>query len=200
MKYRVYANAKSERVVELKAAPNKAGKTTIRYTTDGADPKLSGGVYDAPVPLTRGTHLVLAYAECQGVQSDPLTIQIDWGKKDIEEPIDVEKPAKWRKTHEYFMTLESYQLISQLERHEAKASGIRVGVTGDRWLQLDFHPQVQLDAAQLTGVLTTLRALPVTADGQVQLRCDAIHFLTGQRLLDWLNEAKVDVKPGEVEQ
>jgi hypothetical protein len=45
-----------------------------------------------------------------------------------------------------------------------------------------------------------LRGLPITSNGQVAISSKAIHFLTGQHLLDWLNEAKTDVRPGEVKQ
>ena len=49
LKRRLYAGNKGEKMLELKAAPNKANTTQIRYTTDGSDPKLSGGIYDGPV-------------------------------------------------------------------------------------------------------------------------------------------------------
>ena len=41
---------------------------------------------------------------------------------------------------------------------------------------------------------------PPTGNGQVEVSATALHFPTGQRLLDWLNEVKIDVKPGEVKQ
>ena len=34
----------------------------------------------------------------------------------------------------------------------------------------------------------------------VEVGAGTIHFPTGQRLLDWLNETKTDVKSGEVKQ
>jgi hypothetical protein len=34
----------------------------------------------------------------------------------------------------------------------------------------------------------------------VEVSVAALHFGTGQRLLDWLNETKATVKPGEVKQ
>jgi len=63
LKYRLYTGTAGERMLELKAAPNKHGRTAIRYTTDGSDPKLSGGTYEGPVALKDRTPMVLAYAE-----------------------------------------------------------------------------------------------------------------------------------------
>ena len=63
-----------------------------------------------------------------------------------------------------------------------------------------MHELVELDAAQAVAAVEAIRALPVTGNGQVEVSSGAIHFPTGQRLLDWLNETKTDVKPGEVKQ
>jgi hypothetical protein len=187
-------------MLELKAAPNKANRTEIRYTTDGSDPKLSGGIYDGPVAIPKGSPIVLACAECQGVQSEMLKIAIDWSKTDGERPIDPARPAIWRKPVEYQLTLQSYEFMERLKRHEARISGVRISVTGDRWAELTLDERVELDGAQVTDAVETLRRLPVTGSGQVQISASAVHFTTGQRLLDWLNESKEEAKPGEVKQ
>lgn len=200
LKYRPYPGNKGEKMMEIEAAPNKANRTVIRYTTDGSDPKLSGGIYHSPVAIPKGSPFVLAFAECQGVQSEVLQIPIDWTKSDGDRPIDPSKPAVWRKAFEYHLTLESYDFMDRLKRHEGRISGVSISVTGDRWAELTLDERVELDGAQVTDAVETLRRLPVTGSGQVQIRAAAIHFKTGQHLLDWLNEAKVEVKPGEVKQ
>jgi hypothetical protein len=143
-------------MLELKAAPNKANKTEIRYTTDGSDPKLSGGIYDGPVSIPKGSPIVLAYAECQGVQSEVLKIAIDWSKTDGEKPIDPSKPAVWRKPVENQLTLDSYGFMERLKRHEARISGVRISVTGDRWAELTLDERVELDGAQVTAAVHAL--------------------------------------------
>jgi hypothetical protein len=90
--------------------------------------------------------------------------------------------------------------MDRLKRYDAKASGVRISVTGDRWAELNLHELVELDAAQLGEAVEAIRKLPVTGNGQVEVSAGTIHFPTGQRLLDWLNETKTDVKPGEVKQ
>jgi len=37
-------------------------------------------------------------------------------------------------------------------------------------------------------------------NGQVRLTAEALHFATGQGLLDWVEEVKTALKPGEVKQ
>jgi hypothetical protein len=59
---------------------------------------------------------------------------------------------------------------------------------------------IELDAIQLREATEALRRLPVTGNGQVEVTVAALHFPTGQRLLDWLNGTKAEVKLGEVKQ
>lgn len=200
LKYRLYAGANGEKMLELKAAPNKDGKTKIRYTTEGSDPKLVGGSYEDPFVVTKGTHIVLAYAERDGVQSESLQIPINWGRPDDDRPIDPLKPVVWKRPFAHYLTLESYDFMDRLKRHEGKIRGVKVSITGDRWLELTLHELVELDAAQVSTAVEALRPLPVTGNGQVEVSCAAVHFPSGQRLLDWLNETRTDVKPGEVKQ
>ena len=198
LKYRLYAGNKGEKLLELKAAPNKDCKTEIYYTTDGSDPKLGAGKFEAPVDLNKGTYLVLAYAERHGVQSAILQISIDWNKADGDKPIDPQKPATWRHKHEYYFTPESYEFIDRLKRHEVSASGVKVTINGDRWAELTLHDLIELSSAQLSEAVEAVRKIPDS--GQVGLEAGALHFPTGQRLLDWLKETKTDVKLGEVKQ
>jgi hypothetical protein len=90
--------------------------------------------------------------------------------------------------------------MERVKRHEARVSGVRISVTGDRWAELNLHELIELDATQLREATEALRRLPVTGSGQVELTVAALHFLTSQRLLDWLNETKAEVKLGEVNQ
>jgi hypothetical protein len=45
------------KMVRLESAP----KSTIKYTTDGSDPKISGGIYNEPFVVPSGTVFILAY-------------------------------------------------------------------------------------------------------------------------------------------
>lgn len=199
LKHRIFSGNNGDRMLELKAAPNKHGKTEIRYTTDGSSPMISGGTYDEPIALKPGTPFVLAYANCDGVESEVEQITLDWAKKDPEaKPIDPGKPATWKRRHEYHVTQESYDFVERLKNHEASASGVRVNVTGDRWAELSLHEKVELSAIDLHEAIEVVRKLP--GGGQLGIEAGVIHFPTGQRLLDWVNEVKTEIKPGEVVQ
>jgi hypothetical protein len=198
LKYRTFTAAGGKKVLELKAAPNGDGKAEIRYTSDGSDPKLSGGVYDSPFAIPKGSPVVLAVASRDGVQSDLLSIPINWDKPDTEKPIDPEKPLVWRRKQDFRVTSESYRFMDMLKAHEARISGCRVQVTGDRWAELTMHETIELDAVNLYVGVEAVRKL--FADGQLGIEASAIHFDRGQHFLDWLNEVKTEIKPGEVEQ
>jgi hypothetical protein len=74
LRSRVYQNG-ADKMVELQAAPAAA----IRYTTDGSDPKLSGGAYDQPFAVQRNTRIVLAVAEHDGLLSEVHQREISMG-------------------------------------------------------------------------------------------------------------------------
>jgi len=112
--------------------------------------------------------MVLAYAECEEVKSDVLQIPLDWGRPDTDQAIDPLRPAIWKRRHEYYLTQESYDFMDRLKRHEAKASGVKISVTGDRWAELTLYELVELDAGQLSEAIEAIRRLPVTGSGQVE--------------------------------
>ena len=87
---------------------------------------------------------MLTVAECEGGQSEVLHIPIDWAKSTDEEKIDPLKPAIWNRKHENPLTMESYAFMDRMTRHQAKASGLRISVTGDRWAELSLHELVEL--------------------------------------------------------
>jgi hypothetical protein len=198
LKYRLFSGPAGRKMLELKAAPNSDGRTEVRYTTDGSDPKLNGGTYDGAVEIAKGTQVVLAFAQCDGIPSDVLNIPISWDAPETETPIDPDKPLVWRRRHECGITLESYDFMDRLKRHEAGVTGAKISVTGDRWAELTMHEKLKLDAGQLREVAEAIRKLP--GSGQLAVEAAAIHFDRGQRLLDWLNEVKTELKPGEVQQ
>ena len=78
-------------MVRLESAP----KSTIKYTTDGSDPKISGGVYNEPFAVPKGTVFILAYGEKNKIISDVYKFEINWGP--IEIKVDPEKPATMAK-------------------------------------------------------------------------------------------------------
>ena len=183
----------SSRMVELRAAP----EAPIRYTTDGSDPKASGGLYTGPFAVPSGTICVLAIAEKAGVQSEIHRRDITWDKKE-ELKLDVNKPVTWLREHRPKTTKESYELLALLKKHQASLPGPQVKIVGKNWLELSFDSKLVLDGEKLEGAVNHLRE--ILTEGQVAVEAETIHFATGQRLLDWVKDVKTEIKPEEVKQ
>lgn len=194
MKYRLFSGGNRKKMCELRAAPPGSN---IRYTTDGSDPKIAGGAYDSPFEVPKGTQVVLAYAEQDGVESDSLKIAIDW-EKDEEVRVDPTKPVTWKRKHSPGLTNETYAFLQRIQDFKAQASGVRISITGQHWMELTMHEGMWLSGVQLLEVLEAVRKL--LPDGQVGLESTALHFERGQDLLDWVNDAKTQLLPGEIVQ
>ena len=89
LKSREYMDG-NERMVEIQSAP----PVPIRYTTDGSDPKHSGGSYEGAFAIPNGTRMVLAVAEKDGISSEVLRREI--GEQPEARPIDRSLPLVWR--------------------------------------------------------------------------------------------------------
>jgi len=197
LKSRSFQGTSGEKMVELKSAP----PAHIRYTTDGSDPKLSGGTYDETFMVPPGTLLVLAVAEKNGIVSETHRLDISWqgtGSGPSPEEVDPFSPVIWRREQAPGTTQETYELINLLKKHRATLPAAKIAVIGQCWAELNLDEKLLLDAAKLEEIIEQLRSLVV--EGEVSLEAMSIHFATGQDLLNWVAEVKTEIKPGEVKQ
>lgn len=194
LKGRVF-NSGSDKMVELRAAPD----APIRYTTDGSDPKVSGGSYDDPFVVPRGTRFVLAVAEKKGIASELLRVPINWDQTLIEKPIDKEKPATWKPStgFAYSTTRTAYGFMERIRKHGAKAAVTRIAVLDTKWVDLTLADDLLLEADQIQATVETLRSL--LAEGEVNIEASALWFPTGQQLLDYVRDIAVELHRNEVE-
>src|SRR5680860_219925 len=185
-------------MVELRAAP----PAPIRYTTDGSDPKLLGGRYDDPFAAPNGTRLVLAVAEHDGIVSELHKREITWHKDEGDKPVDKAMPATWRSTDvsPSSGTRNSYGFIERLRKHAGRAGVQRIGVLVDdhKWAEFNLADGMALDADQIERTVEQLRALIEV--GEISIEASFIAFATGQNLLDYIQELRVELRRGEVEQ
>ena len=189
---REYADGES-RMVEIRAAPER---TPVRYTTDGSDPTVAGGLYDAPFAVPAGSRLVLAIAEKDGVASDLHRREI--AETPVERPIDRTAPAAWTPADgiECAATRATYDFIARLRRHAAQAGGLRVTVQtadapsgGDQtWSDLSLSDDIELSGEDLERIIEALR--PLVAAGEVAIDAKRLRFSTGQHFLDYIADAK----------
>ena len=198
LKSREYTDGE-RRMVEIRAAP----PAPIRYTTDGSDPRVAGGAYDAPFAVPRGTRLVLAVAGKDGISSDQH--RRDIADKPVAKPIDPTRPAEWTPAagpgggFEFKTTRTAYGFIARLKKHGGAAGGLRVNVQGagsKTWSELYLSDDIALDGERIEEAVEHLRSL--VADGEVSVSAKCIRFETGQRFQDYIAETRANYRRDEV--
>lgn len=198
LKYRIFQGG-NDKKMELRAAP----LAPIYYSTDGSDPKLASAVYDEPFVIPPNTQLVLAYAERDGLSAQVERIPISWARDEL---IKVERgrPATWKPARGFQLssTRDSYAFLERLKKHTALAVISSITITGEGgdpgWVELQISPDKRLAPEAIEDFLPALRNLQTT--GQVRLSVEALYFKLGQDLLDWVEDDKTTLQPGEVQQ
>jgi hypothetical protein len=195
LKHRFYQHGDAK-MLELRAAPPG---TRIHYTTDGSDPRMAGGIYNGTFPVPRSAKVVQAYAEKDGIESKVLELPVDWSDSGGVK-VDPAKPAKWNRREEIKTTQDTYKFLDRLEKVKVQATVEQVTVQDDRdlWVQLNLSDKIRLDAAKLKGIIEVMRTL--VGGGQIDVTVGGLNFATGQELLDWVADAKAELKAGEVDQ
>lgn len=201
LKYRFFQSG-MDRMCELRAAP----PAPMCYSTDGSDPKVAGATYDGPFQVSSNAVVILAFAERDGAVSEVLRVLVPKGGGNGGAGgapiVDPKRPAVWNRAFNFLSTKESYECIERARKHHALFAGVSVMIMGEggdkEWIELQTFPEKQVTPELVEECLATLRKLQ--ASGQVQLGCTALHFTLGQDLLDWVEEVKTELKPGEVKQ
>ena len=204
LKYRFFQTG-VERLCELRCAP----AASIRYTTDGSDPKVAGASYDDPFRVMPTALYVQAVGELDGLASEVLRAPVPkkgggggggGGGEGV--AIDPKRPAAWTRALSFSSTKESYEHIERAKKHKAVFSGVSITVMGEGgdqgWIELQMYQEKKISPELLEESLAALRKLQDS--GQVQLGSAGLHFEVGQDLLDWVAEVKTELKTGEVKQ
>jgi hypothetical protein len=196
LKHRIYQSG-ANKCMELRTAP----EATIHYTTDGSDPKVAGALYEEPFIIPKGSPLVLAYAEHDGVALEVEQFHISWDRDETVK-VDAKRTATWKRRHGFNVTRDSYGFLARLKKHQAQVSGLTITISGEGsdkdWIELTTYEDKRADPTLVEECLEALRKLQTT--GQVQLVAEALHFNLGRDLLDWVEEVKTNLQPGEVKQ
>lgn len=192
LKKRVFGDGE-KKTVELKAAPSNA---TIKYTTDGSNPKNAGGIYSGQFDIDRSVRVILAFAEKERVESEVLKIDIDW-KADKPDLI-LDKTALWSHQHNKKTTKDSFDFTGLLKNYNARVPAVRLSVIGKSWVELNVDSAIELSGEQIEKLIESLRE--IYSDGQVSIDAPSIKFATGQDLKDLADAEKANIKMDEVSQ
>lgn len=193
VKYRPFDDGPNKRC-ELRAIP--CGQ--IRYTTDGANPSLSGAVYTEPFVVPTGTRFILALASADGVTSS--VAKFDWRDDPDNGPvIDPQKPATWRRAFKLDSTGEAFTFLEQLAKYHAWPGGVRLqGMREPQWWELATDEGSFKEPERVRSLADYLMEL--FPGRNLTLNVDLLQFSRGQDLLDLVADLKTTLKKGEVKQ
>lgn len=191
--------------LRLKAVPERG--STLRYTTDGSDPKLAGGVYDGEVQVPAGTRVILAVAENSGIFSRVERIDLPDapGPGDNGPALDPGRPAEWSARFMFGERRKAFAALECLKRLGGQLGGARlnVQVQGDstRFLELTHGPAVFRQPADIEAVAADLEArLGAAEQPNLQLFAARLSFPTGRALVEAARELGISIDTGEVRQ
>ncbi len=169
-----------------------------RDTTDGSDPKLSGGAYEGAFVVPDGVRLVLAVAEKDGIAS--VVHEREVADKPRDKPIDTTAAAVWRPGDGLSCptTNAAYPFINRLKKYADAAGGLRLGVqAGSKWVELNSSDDVELSGDRIEQQVERLRE--IMPAGEVEVTARYVRFGTGQRFLDWIADSRESYTRDEVE-
>lgn len=122
LKHKIY-DKEGNQNIELKAT---SPKVTIKYTTDGSNPKESGGIYNDEFSIPQGTKYIqaVAFNESLGIYSDVVQIEV----KEKEFKIDKDKPVQLIEPIRSTSTSETFEIIENLRKYDLIVSGVNIGL------------------------------------------------------------------------
>lgn len=193
LKSRVYDSG-NDKMIEFKVAPH----AQIKYTTDGSNPQSNGVSYEGPFPIPEKTLCIQAIAERDGITSDVHRKDIKWDQKE-EFQLDPVKPVTWLKKQKFTNTKDTYEFLDRLNKFEAKAFVYQIVIEKDNWMDLTTNEKISLESSQINTIIEQLRG--IIPDGEITLEVKKVTFSSGQKLLDWIAETKMQLpKQSEVSQ
>lgn len=183
-KVRDVANGK---MLKLESHPN----VTIKYTTDGSNPKENGGIYYDEVEIPDDTTFIQVVAEYKGQYFDVETIKVDKKKKGGIN-IDNVKPLKLYTCINCNDTNATYSDIKLLKKFNARIKDIALQLIkdgGEGWIDLSIDSSTVVDLEKLEQTIDTLKTSFMNdSKTNITLGYNTIEFNKGEEFLDWVNE------------
>lgn len=182
-----------ETLMEINVAPKSA---QVKYTTDGSEPMLHGGIYQSPF-LVQPMTMVSFVGVKDSFHSEIKLVKVPAKPSKFE--INKTAPLVWRVRLKRDSTSESYKFVDALKKTSARISGVDINSHEEGWVSLQTSPELIFEASRLEEFMKFIQD-KVYGKGMLRLQVDACHFETGQKFLDLIREIKTDYKENEIEQ
>lgn len=201
LKYNEF-NKNNKLYIELKSIP----VATIKYTTDGSNPKEHGYIYDKEFEVPDECLYVLAIAQKDGIESNQLNIKIDKSKKGIK--INKDNPLVLLTNIRINETANVYKEIDLLKKHNVKVSDVLINLSidndCDKWIELVLGKSVIIEASKLESEIENLRQNLLNGNKvDVELNYYKAYYESGQSFLEMVADKKMtlgDFKEEEIDQ
>ena len=175
-----------EQYVELKATSNNV---EIRYTTDGSNPKNSGGKYIEPFTVPNGSKFIQAIAvnESKGIYSEVLSYEI----KEQEFKVTPEKPVKLYDPLTPTSTSETFKVLETLQDLNTKIKGVDITIqerNGNGFMMLNLG---EFDINNIEDLLDELNQLIERffkdKTYEVTATINNVDFIDGKAFEQWVS-------------
>ena len=168
----------------------------IRYTTEVLIPESPAAFTTRRSWCGKGARLLLARAEKGGITSE--IHQRELADTPVTRPL-IRHSAEWAPVggFTYNDTRTAYGSSTVWKNHAGSAGGLRLNVqAGATWTELNLSDDVVLDGDRVERMLESLREL--IPDAEASINAKRLHFETGQRFRDYIDDIKVDFKRDDV--
>jgi len=194
-------NASGQNVLELKTHKD----FVIRYTTDGSNPKESGGIYSGEIVLPPGCRYVLVatYYKDQFVSDETISVEAPEGKKKL--IIDDERPLEYtlnqqKKCGDTVAAYAEFAKLKQLPGTFIRQFTVTISDKDntDNYIEITTA-RVPWDTVNLEAAVDIIRGTAFDGkDSEVEFEYKTILFTTGAAFKQWVEQNKIDA--GELEQ
>ncbi|MDR0764047.1 MAG: DUF499 domain-containing protein [Synergistaceae bacterium] len=188
-------NANGNNVLELKT--HKAYE--IRYTTDGSNPKESGGLYSGEIVLPPGCKFVRVAAYCKDelVADESIPVAAGPGKKKVE--IDDAKSLEYtlssqKKCGDTELAYAEFAKLKQIAGTFIRQFTVTISEKGnpDNYMEITTA-KVSWDTGNLQSMVDLIRETAFAGkEAEVEFEYKTIQFNTGMAFKQWVEANKLD--------
>ena len=206
LKYEQRRSPEGYDIMELKTHKD----FTVRYTTDGSNPKESGGIYNGEFVLPDNCKCVRTVVYNYDYQLQEKDIEVSECPDNSRRAIDNDKPVNYTlkkamKCTDTEADYREFDLLQQSQVTSLSGFSICINEKGNGNNYLEINGQIRCSPAELQKTVDFIRESAL-ADKEVIIEFSYrnLYFATGKDFKRWINSKKLDMydveKNGEIKQ